>query len=265
MQLILPFGTGQVEIEYRWVQGPQDRPLMIFLHEGLGSVATWKDYPDLLCTALQLRGLVYSRPGYGQSSMRREGESWGVDYLHRQALELLPSLLQALSLEHQRPVLFGHSDGASIALIHAAHHSSQLSGVIVLAPHVLVEQESVEAIRATCDAYRKGDLRARLARYHSNPDSPFFGWSEAWLDPAFRSWNIEALLSQISCPLLAIQGWQDEYASMLQLDRIAAALPHARLLKLEHCGHTPFRDQPENVRVAVEAFLRSASTMAQVF
>src|SRR6202008_810833 len=168
------------------------------------------------------RGLVYSRPGYGNSTPRGANEKWQPDYLHRQADEVLPRLLHALEADGAPYWLFGHSDGASIALLHAASHPQTVAGAIVLAPHVFVEQFSLDGIVQTVEHYRDGGLKANLARYHKEPDSPFYGWSDAWLSPAFRNWNIEAGTARIRCPLLVIQGEDDEYGTMEQLDRIAA-------------------------------------------
>jgi pimeloyl-ACP methyl ester carboxylesterase len=241
--------TGRrFSIEYQWINAHlSDAPLVIFLHEGLGSVAIWKDFPQRLCDDGGFRGLSYSRPGYGQSTRRAPDEKWPVDYLQRQAMQVLPALLRALDLNDIKPWLFGHSDGGSIALIYAAAFSQSLSGAVVLAPHVFVEEFSLDAIRQTVAQYQSTNLKQGLARYHANPDSAFYGWSDAWLSPEFKAWNIEAMLPDIRAPLLAIQGIDDEYATMEQLDRISAAVPHCQLLKLVDCGHTPHRDQPQQV------------------
>ena len=244
------------DIEYSYV-GSNDphAPLIVFLHEGLGSVAMWRDFPQTLCNAIGARGLVYSRPGYGRSTPRLADERWGADYLHVQAQDVLPALLCALHLD-TRPWLFGHSDGGSIALIHAAIFPSEVSGVIALAPHLFVEDISVTGLAKTREAYLTTELKSKLARFHEDVDSAFWGWNDIWLDPAFRTWNIEALLPQITCRVLAIQGVADEYGTMAQIDRIADAIPQAQLLKLEHCGHSPHRDQPAAVIDAVKKLLR---------
>jgi pimeloyl-ACP methyl ester carboxylesterase len=249
------FDGRSVEIEHEWV-GPAhaDGPVVVFLHEGLGSVAMWKDFPAALCRALGLRGLVYSRPGYGRSTPRPPGERWGVDFMHRQARELLPALLDTLQV--QRPcVLFGHSDGGSIALIHAATHPDRVAAAIVLAPHIFVEEFGLASIREARQAYLHADLKPRLARYHRDADSAFWGWNDIWLDPAFKAWNIEPLLPAIRCPVLAIQGLDDIYGTMAQIDGIAARVPGAELLKLHRCGHSPHRDQPQAVIAAAADFL----------
>lgn len=253
------FANGrELAIEYAFV-GAADpaAPLIVFLHEGLGSVAMWRDFPARLCDAVGARGLVYSRPGYGKSTPRRQDEKWAVDFMQAQACYVLPALLTALGIDttRQKPWLFGHSDGGSIALIHAALCPHNVAGVIVAAPHIFVEDISVTSIAQTRETYLHTDLRSKLARYHDDVDSAFWGWNDIWLDPEFRVWNIEALLPQITCPLLAIQGVDDEYGTMAQIDGIARAVPKARLVKLENCGHSPHRDQPQAVIEATSRFI----------
>ncbi len=232
-------------------------PLLIFLHEGLGSVAMWRDFPAKLCEAIGCRGLVYSRPGYGKSTPRPRDEKWGVDFMHAHARDVLPPFLAAIGIDIERDKtwLFGHSDGGSIALIHAALFPQNVAGVIVAAPHIFVEDISVTSITQTREIYLQTDLRSKLTRYHHDVDSAFYGWNDIWLNPEFRSWSIEALLPQITCPLLAIQGVNDEYGTMAQIDGIARALPHAQLVKLENCGHSPHRDQPQAVIDSVRTFI----------
>ncbi len=248
----------KLAVEYEFV-GTSDpaAPLIVFLHEGLGSVTMWRDFPATLCEAIGTRGLVYSRPGYGKSTPRPLDENWGVDFMHVQARDVLPALLEAVGVDESRekPWLFGHSDGGSIALIHAALFPQKVGGVIVAAPHIFVEDISVTSIEQTRETYLQTDLRSKLARYHDDVDSAFWGWNDVWLNPAFRAWNIEALLPQITCPVLAIQGVDDEYGTMAQIDGIACAVPHAHLLKLENCGHSPHRDQPGAVIDAVRKFI----------
>ena len=223
-----------------------DDPVMIFLHEGLGSVALWKDFPERICAATGLRGLLYSRPGYGRSTPRRSDEHWGPDFMHRQALEVLPALRAQLGLA-QRPVwLFGHSDGATIALLHAALQTQPVQGMVVMAPHVFVEPISIASIQAALAAYPTS-LRERLARFHDDVDSAFHGWAGAWLSPEFKAWTITHELGGISCPTLLIQGDEDEYGTLAQLDAIGAQLPQALRLTLPQCGHSPHRDQPDAV------------------
>lgn len=247
-----------LRIEYRWIEGPADAPLVVFLHEGLGSVAMWRDFPDRLCAAGGVRGLVYSRPGYGRSTPRPLAQRHAPDFMHAQARRVLPVLLDALDVPSGY-WLFGHSDGGSIVLIHAASFPSRPAGAIVVAPHIVVEQRSIDSIAATKVAYETTDLRARLGRHHDDVESAFRGWNDIWLDPAFRTWTIEDLLADITCPLLAIQGIDDEYGTMAQIDGIAAARPGTRLVKLAVCGHSPHRDQPDAVIRETLAFIGSAN------
>ena len=177
--------------------------------------------------------------------------------MHIQARDVLPVLLAAIA-PNVKPWLFGHSDGGSIALIHAALFPANIAGVIVAAPHIFVEDISVSSIAQTRETYLETDLREKLARYHDDVDSAFWGWNDIWLNPQFRAWNIEALLPQITCPLLAIQGVNDEYGTMAQIDGIASAVPNprrAQLVKLENCGHSPHRDQPQAVIDEVRKFV----------
>jgi pimeloyl-ACP methyl ester carboxylesterase len=253
-----------VQLEYQWHRPSRtDRPLLIFLHEGLGSVSMWRDFPAALCEAADVRGLVYSRPGYGRSSARPAGERWRPDFMHRQADEVLPALLRALDIR-ERPFLFGHSDGGSIALLYAAHFPQALAGAIVVAPHILVEAFGLASIRKAREAYAANGLRERLARHHQDVDSAFYGWNDIWLDPAFEAWNIEDELPAIRCPLLAVQGLDDEYGTLEQIRGIARRVPQARLLEIPHCGHSPHRDQPQALLAATAGFLREheSGTMA---
>lgn len=244
---------GAPAVEYRRVGPGGPGPLLVFLHEGLGSVALWRDFPDRLCAAARCRGLVYSRPGYGRSSPRPPGTRWPVRFMHDQAA-LLPDLLAALDIDE--PVwLFGHSDGGSIALIAAAERPDLVAGVVAVAPHIFVEDLSVASIRAARQAYLAGHLRAALARYHDDPDSAFFGWNDIWLDPGFRAWSLTDLLPRIACPVLAVQGKDDQYGTMAQIDGIAARVTRTELLKLAACGHSPQRDQPEGLIAATVDFL----------
>ena len=238
--------------------GAPARAPLVFLHEGLGSVALWGagrggSWPEQVCAALGRASLVYSRRGYGQSEAIvdvRGGGRHPADYMHRHAWETLPDLLAQCGLS--RPVLVGHSDGGSIALLHAARFPT--TACVVMAPHVMVEPISLEAIEAARAAYLQGDLRARLARFHADVDSAFWQWNDVWLSPAFASFDIRAECQGIGVPVLAIQGEEDPYGTMAQIDDITPAGPIERL-KLAHCGHSPQRDQPEAVLSALAAFL----------
>ncbi|MBH2009070.1 MAG: alpha/beta hydrolase [Xanthomonadaceae bacterium] len=248
-----------VRIEHQWIARERAAaPLIVFLHEGLGSVAMWKDFPQRLCIATGCRGLVYSRPGYGRSTPRAAEEAWGLDFMHRQAQEVLPALLEALGIDATRdkPWLLGHSDGASIALLYAASYPQRIAGAIVLAPHILVEDLSVSSIEKVRAAYLETDLRQRLARHHDDPDSAFWGWNDIWLKPAFRHWSIEAEISAIRCPLLAVQGLDDEYGTLAQIHGIARRAAQTELFELADCGHSPHRDQPERLITAITAFIQ---------
>ena len=256
----------ELSLEHVWIKADaRDAPLLVFLHEGLGSVAMWRDYPAQLCAATGCRGLVYSRPAYGRSTPKPPDEHWGPDFLEIQALDVLPALFAALGIDPRREqvILFGHSDGASIALIHAAHFGAQIAGIIVLAPHIMVEPISITSIERARVIYETTDFKARLARFHDDVDSAFRGWNDVWLDQGFKAWSIEALLPRIACPVLAVQGVDDEYGTMAQIDGIAAAAPEVELLKLDACGHSPHRDQPQVLSAAVLAWLARLPGRAQ--
>jgi len=249
----------RVRIEHAWIARERgSAPLVVFLHEGLGSLAMWKDFPERLCDALGCRGLVYSRPGYGRSTPRAAGEAWDPDFMHDQAHEVLPALLQALDIDTARsmPWLIGHSDGGSIALLYAARFPERVAGVVVLAPHILVEDVSVASIEQARLAYIESDLPQRLARYHDDPDSAFWGWNRIWLDPRFRAWSIEDEIVTIACPVLAAQGLGDEYGTLEQVRGIQRRVPQTELLELPDCGHSPHRDQPGPLIAAVTDFFK---------
>ncbi len=253
---------GALRIEYRWINTAlRAAPLAVFLHEGLGSLAMWKDWPQMLCDRLGMRGLVYSRPGYGQSTPRPPGIPLPVDFMTLQARDVLPALLDALGVdatERARMWIIGHSDGGSIALLYASAFPGALAGAVVIAPHVFVEDICVASIAETKAAYEQADLRGKLARYHADVDSAFYGWNDIWLSPAFRTWNIVGALHAIRCPLLAVQGHDDHYGTMAQIERIAGVVPHAQLVKLERCGHSPHRDAPRALNDAIAAFIGSS-------
>lgn len=254
----------QLEIRKLSFSSQAGKPTLVFLHEGLGSVAMWRDWPDRLCAQLGCNGLVYSRQGYGQSdpvpdvrgpSVEKQGLRSGrlqPDYMHREALQVLPELLRALGIK--RPCLIGHSDGGTIALLHASRFA--VAGCVVMAPHVMVEQVSVTAITAAKDAYETGTLRQRLSLYHAHVDVAFWQWNDVWLSNGFSAFDIRNELKSIAAPLLAIQGHEDPYGSMQQIDEINRAVPHAQLLKLHQCGHSPHRDQPETVAKAIADFMQ---------
>jgi len=241
-------------IEYCWIEGTDPGlPALVFLHEGLGSILQWRDFPAQVVKAAGCRALVYDRYGYGNSEVLAE-DRVGVDFMHREALTVLPEMLSKLKIDN--PILVGHSDGASIALIYAGRHP--VRGLAVLAPHVFTEAICVTAIAQARRQFETTDLPQRLAKYHRDPRKTFHLWADAWLDPAFLDWNIEECLPRIRCPVLAIQGEADEYGSMAQLDAIQRQVGGpCELLKLPQCGHSPHKDQPEKVVEAVGRFVHS--------
>jgi pimeloyl-ACP methyl ester carboxylesterase len=248
-----------LRVEYlRIAPERNEAPLLVFLHEGLGSVAMWKDFPERLCDAGSFRGLVFSRPGYGRSTPRDADEVWDLDFMHRQAHEVLPAFFDAVGID-RAPWLFGHSDGASIALLYASRFPDRVAGLVLLAPHIFVEDITVANIEQARLAYLNTDLPQKLGRYHDDADSAFWGWNRIWLHPPFRQWNIEAELDAIRCPVLAIQGLQDEYGTLGQIRGIAARVPRTQLLELADCGHSPHRDQPEQAIVATVSFIKARS------
>ena len=249
----MPFVTvASHRIEYeRIVVARAPRPTLVFLHEGLGSVAMWRDFPGRVAHAANCDAVVYSRYGYGQSDPLAEDRT--PRYMHSEALVALPELLDTLAID--RPILVGHSDGGSIALIFAGAGERPASGVVTLAAHVMVEDISVASIAAAKTAYATTDLRARLAHYHADADSAFLGWNRIWLAPEFRAWNIEEYLPRIACPVLAIQGEDDEYGTKEQMRRIGAQVRDVELLALQDCRHSAHRDQPQAVIDAITHFV----------
>lgn len=244
---------GRERLEVAFIAPERTGTTLVFLHEGVGSVAAWRDFPAALCDTLEARGIVYSRRGYGESAPHPG--PLPARYLHREAWTVLPALLARLRIES--PVLVGHSDGGSIALLFAAKFAAR--AIAVMAPHVFVEDVTLAGVRAAREAWDAGKLRAGLARLHADPHRAFFGWNDAWLAPEFRHWNIESELRAIRCPVLAIQGHDDQYATMEQLDRIARGVGGpCELLKLTDCGHSPHRDQPAAVIDAIAQFVQSS-------
>ena len=245
-------GGRRLEVVRLRAERPRgDAPAIVMLHEGLGSVSMWRDFPQRVADSTGCEVVGYSRVGYGKSDPIDTQRN--VRYMHDEALATLPALLDALQIE--RPILFGHSDGGSIALIFAGGAGRPLCGVIAMAPHVMVEPISVASIAQAKIAYQSTDLPQRLARYHDDVESAFWGWNDIWLHPEFLHWTIEEYLPRIRCPVLAIQGMDDEYGTMEQIDRIARQVPDTELVKLPACRHSPHRDQPDAVLVAVRAFV----------
>jgi pimeloyl-ACP methyl ester carboxylesterase len=245
--------TGKLTIGGRPLEvldlpGDPDRAALVLLHEGLGSIDLWRGFPAEFHRASERRLVVFSRHGHGRSAPPAETRTPG--FFHDEALQVLPELLAQLDVSEA--ILVGHSDGASIALIHAAHHTVQ--GLVLLAPHVFVEQITVDAIRQTRESYVAGALRDRMARYHDDVDAAFWGWCDVWLDPAFLTWNLEAEARRVTAPALLIQGEEDPYGTLEQLDRIEARLPHTERLVLPG-GHSPHLEHPAKVVAAIRTFL----------
>ncbi len=241
-----------VVLEYRLLPARRSgMPTLVLVHEGLGSVAMWRDFPDAVALATGCGTLVWSRQGYGWSSPLSAPRT--ESYLHDEALQRLPRLLAALDI--RRPLLVGHSDGGSIALIYAAAFPEDITAAVVLAPHEFVEDKALAGIRRAGDHFADSDWALRLARYHRDPSAVFYAWHDTWLSAEFRSWQILDCLPAIRCPILAIQGENDEYATMRQIDCIAAASPDVELLKLPACRHSPQRDQPAAVCAAIARFV----------
>ena len=249
--------AGQ-RLEYEWHgPGPEAAPTLVFLHEGLGSVGMWRDFPARLAEAAACGALVYSRGGHGHSDPVPLPRP--LRFMHDEALLVLPEVLDAA--EVRDAILVGHSDGGSIALIHAGSgKGARVRALLLGAPHVFCEEISVRSIEAAAEKYREGDLRRALERHHgANVDVAFWGWNDAWLDPGFRAWNIEEYLPGIRVPVLVIQGEDDEYGTLKQLDAIEAGCsgPVTRLV-LPGCGHSPHREYPDRTLEAMVAFLRQA-------
>lgn len=248
------FTIDATRLEYQWYGRPQkNSPTLVFLHEGLGSVAMWKDFPEQVTTATGLSALLFSRQGYGCSDpypLPRD-----VGYMHHEALEVLPRVLDAANIE--QAILVGHSDGGSISLIHAATDKRQrVRALILLAPHVFNEKICVESIRTARVAYETTDLRERLAAHHVDVDNSFWGWNDIWLHPDFWRWNIEEYLPDVVVPVLHLQGEDDEYGSSAQAQAIREKCGGSvELVMLPDCGHSPHRDQPEQTIHAITEFI----------
>ena len=266
---LLRISANGTSIEARcWGPAPADAATIVLLHEGLGSVAIWGDFPERLVEATGLGVLAYSRPGYGTSDPCPLPRP--LDFMEREATEILPRVLDAAGF--RRGVLLGHSDGATIAALHAGTvEDFRVRGVVLLAPHFFVEEITLRGIRGLRDSW-PGELRAALARLHPDPDATFRGWSDVWLDPAFRDWNVTDALDYIRVPVLGIQGEDDEFGTQAQLDALEAVPAPVETHLLPGCGHDPHRDRPaETLRLiadfiarleAIEAAGQSPSTAA---
>ncbi|TXI78994.1 MAG: alpha/beta hydrolase [Dechloromonas sp.] len=245
-----------LRLEYRDIPATDaNTPTLVLLHEGLGCVAMWRDFPQKLAAATGCRTVVFSRAGYGHSEAYAEPRT--PRYMHHEGEVMLPAFLDALGIE--RPILVGHSDGGSIALIFAGAFPQRPLGVAVLAPHEFVEDITLAGIRAARSVWESSDWPQKLGRYHYDAPRVFSDWNDTWLSPAFRDWNIEAYLPRIACPVLALQGEDDEYATMRQIEVIGELVPGTEVLKLPACGHSPQRDQEAAVLSALAAFVSRCS------
>lgn len=242
-----------LSIHYRLIHGDLRRPCLVFLHEGLGCDTMWKHFPDRLCARTGCSGLVYDRQGYGGSSPLT-GERT-IHYLHKYALDELPAVLAAV-IPGRPYILFGHSDGGSISLIAAADRPPLLRGIVVEAPHILVEPETVAGVRRADEAFDRGKLDG-LRKYHGDKTRRMFkAWARTWMDETYRRWNIKYLLPYITCPVLVIQGRGDHYGTAGQVDPIVeASSGPAEAFWLDDCGHAPHLEHPEKVMKAVFVFM----------
>jgi len=243
-----------VRLEYSWVgTAAGAAPTIVFLHEGLGSITQWKGFPAALCERAGCRGLVYNRQGYGRSD---PFATLSPRFMHHEALQVLPRVLDAFDI--RQPVLFGHSDGGSIALIYAGSGNASIAALVLEAPHVFVEDVTVSRIAVLRDAYMSSGLRARLERHHaSRVDGLFKGWTDVWLSGDFRGWNIEDCLPTLACDALVIQGRDDEYGTLRQVEAIGAAAPdRVETLVIDGCGHAPHLERRDVVMDAAVGFLR---------
>jgi pimeloyl-ACP methyl ester carboxylesterase len=227
-------------------------PALIFLHEGLGSARLWREFPAALAQATGCEAIAYSRAGNGFSTVLSQPRT--REYMHDEALSVLPALLRALGIEET--ILIGHSDGASIALVYAAQHPDGVRGLVLEAPHLFVEDLSLRSIARIRAQYETSDLPQRMSRHHADARATFYGWNDVWLSPQFADWNIEAYAGRVIAPALAVQGLDDEYGTIAQIDALAdgAAGPVDRLL-LARCGHSPHRDRAALVQAAVSAWI----------
>jgi pimeloyl-ACP methyl ester carboxylesterase len=248
---------GSQHLEYRMIgPRPDAAPTLVLLHEGLGCVGLWNDFPDKLQKATGCGVFVYSRAGYGQSSPVKLPRP--LSYMHEEARETLPRLLEAIGF--QRGLLIGHSDGASIVAIYAgSHQDHRVGGLVLMAPHFFTEDAGIRSIEEARRSYETGDLRPRLARWHTHVDNAFWGWNGAWLDPDFRQWDITEFLAYIRVPILIVQGEDDQYGTVKQIE-VAQAECYCpvEVALMPGARHSPQRDAPEATLTAISAFVLRA-------
>jgi len=232
---------------------PAEAATIVMLHEGLGCVALWRDFPQRVADATGLGVFVYSRQGYGQSDAVNLPRP--LDFMTREAVDVLPPLLDAIGF--RRGILFGHSDGATIAAIYAGSvEDLRIRGLILMAPHFFTEQSGLAEIATAREDYLNGDLKARLAKYHADVDGAFLGWAETWLDPGFLDWNVAEAIDYLRIPVLAIQGREDQYGTLAQVQEIDdRAYSPVDMAILDDCKHAPHLEQPEQTLAAVTDFI----------
>jgi pimeloyl-ACP methyl ester carboxylesterase len=258
---------GEVEVDGKRLEtlciepGDAAAETIVMLHEGLGSVALWKDFPQRLAARTGCRVLAYSRYGHGNSA--KLAEKRPVEFMHHEGEVVLPELLDTLNV--QQPILLGHSDGGSIALIFAGRYPERARALMLEAPHVFVEDLSLSSIAAAKLGFETTDFHDKLGRYHAHVDATFWGWNDIWLDPRFRSWNIESYLESIRCPILCVQGEQDEYGTPAQVDAIQARVPGAGVVILPDCKHSPHRDQREATLEKMAEFVAKIQNRPRIY
>jgi pimeloyl-ACP methyl ester carboxylesterase len=262
--VVLRIEGTERNIEYKRISAQHPAaPLIVFLHEGLGSLSMWEDWPDRLCQATGAAGLVFSRYGYGKSTLRTDKE-WPTDYLEQEARVMLPALFDALEInpKKEKVILFGHSDGGTISLLYSAAYPDLPSAVVVLAPHEFVEEMGTARIAQLKRGFHSNGLAEKLSKHQPDAHAVFTGWSELWLSPRYRDWNIEDCLGRITCPLLAVQGAQDQYGTLEQIRTIMRHVPQAECVILEDCRHVPHQEQPEQLLLHTQRFLASHTLLS---
>ncbi len=249
--------VGGKRLEYRcWGPEPSDGRAIVLMHEGLGCVALWRDFPQRLQEATGLPVMAYSRAGHGQSDAADLPRD--LDWMTHEAVAIVPKVLAPFGIT--RPIYLGHSDGASIAAICASVHAHTEAAILV-APHFFTEEEGIAEIARVNAQFDDSDMAARMAKYHSDPVAMFRGWADVWLHPQFRAWQIESVLPQVGCPLLAMQGRQDQYGTLAQMEAVRRQVAHAQVEVLEDCQHVPHLEQPAATLALVLQFMHHNAFM----